>query len=192
MELYVARHGETVSNAQKRLTGRKTDSPFSEKGIEQAKQLGKSLEAINFDAVYCSPLHRAIDTVNIVFGNKYEIHIDDRLAEIGLGVMEGMAYDDVSVKFPESGMLFLTDPVSYKPPPDGEYLDDMIKRIGSFLDDMAKKSHNKVFVLTHGYVLRVLYACTVDRSISAIARSPKYSNCEVVRYIYDNNQWSLV
>jgi broad specificity phosphatase PhoE len=191
MELYVARHGETLSNLEKRITGREGDSLLSEKGIEQAKSLGKFLENINFDAVYTSPLNRAVDTINIALGDKYEILIDDRLAEIGLGVMEGMTYDDVSVKFPESGMLFMFDPISYKPPLNGEHLTNMIKRIDSFLNDIIKMNYDKVFVLTHGYVLRVIYACTLDKSISAIAQSPFYANCELSHYIYDCGKWEL-
>jgi broad specificity phosphatase PhoE len=191
MELYASRHGETLSNIEKRLAGREGDSPLTEKGIKQAKQLGKSLKDIAFDAVYSSPLNRAVDTVKIAFGNKYKICIDDRLAEIGFGFMNGMTYDDASINFPESGMLFFTDPVSYRPPSNGECLNDMIKRISSFIDDIAKKNYNKVFILTHGYALRVLYACTIDKSISTIAKSPSYSNCDVVHYTYDNGKWKL-
>lgn len=94
MELYASRHGETRANTEKRLAGREGDSPLTEKGIEQAKQLGENLKDIAFDAVYSSPLNRAVDTVKIAFGNKYKICIDDRLAEIGLGFMNGMTYDD--------------------------------------------------------------------------------------------------
>jgi broad specificity phosphatase PhoE len=191
MELYIARHGETLSNAEKRLTGGGTNSPLTEKGIEQAKQLGNSLQNIVFDAVYSSPLKRAVDTVNIAFGGKYRILVDDRLSEIGLGVMEGNKFDDVSLDFPESGMLFFTSPLLYKTPPKGEHLNDMIERIDSFLSDIAKTGHDKIFVLTHGYALRVLYACTVDKSISAIAEAPAYSNCELVHYAYDKGKWRL-
>lgn len=191
MELYAARHGETLSNIERRLTGREGDSPLTEKGVEQAKQLGKSLKDIAFGAVYSSPLNRAVDTVKIAFGNKYKICIDERLAEIGLGFMNGMTFDDASINFPESGMLFFTDPVSYKPPSNGECLGDMIKRISSFIDDITKKNYSKIFILTHGYALRVLYACTIDKSISTIAESPRYSNCDVVHYTYDDGKWKL-
>jgi probable phosphoglycerate mutase len=190
MELYASRHGETLANIERRLTGGEGDSPLTEKGIEQAKQLGNILNDMNFDAIYCSPSSRAVDTVKIAFVNKYKIFIDARLAEIRLGCMDGMTYNDASVNFPESGMLFFTDPVSYRPPSNGECLDDMISRISSFLDDIAK-TNNKVFILTHGYALRVLYACTIDKSISTIAKSPIYSNCDVVHYTYNNGIWKL-
>lgn len=71
MELYVSRHGETLANIEKRLAGSKSDSPLTEKGIMQAKELGQNLNSISFDVVYSSPLQRAVNTVNIAFDNKY-------------------------------------------------------------------------------------------------------------------------
>jgi broad specificity phosphatase PhoE len=191
MELYIARHGETFSNVERRLTGGRLNSPLTEKGIEQAKQLGKSFENITFDAVYSSPLERAVDTVKIAFGGRYKINLDERLAEIILGVMEGMKYEEVSEKFPLSGMLFWTDPPSYKPPEDGESLNDMIERFSSFIADLQSKNYNKVFVLTHGYALRVLYACMKDKQIASIGEAPHYSNCDIAHYIFEDGKWAI-
>jgi len=52
IKLYAARHGETIANTQNRLTGRDTDSPLTEKGIEQALFLGEKLKDIHFDTVH--------------------------------------------------------------------------------------------------------------------------------------------
>lgn len=191
MELYVSRHGETLANIEKRLAGSKSDSPLTEKGIMQAKELGQNLNSISFDVVYSSPLQRAVNTVNIAFDNKYIINVDDRLSEINLGVMDGMTYDEASLRFPQSGMRFFTDPKTYEPVVNGESLHDMIARISYFLDDLIKKDYDKVFVMTHGMALRVLYSCTKSKSIFEIEKAPIYSNCEVVRYTYDNGMWIL-
>jgi len=37
MELYISRHGETISNSERRMLGSGGDSPLTEKGIEQEK-----------------------------------------------------------------------------------------------------------------------------------------------------------
>lgn len=184
MELYAARHGETISNLKQLLTGGEGDSPLTEKGREQARQLGKSLQNISFDAVYTSPLGRAQDTVRIALGDRYPIRTDPRLAEIGLGPMEGLSYEAASQAFPQSGMLFFTDPANYQPPINGESYPDMIKRISGFLEDLSKEPYETVFLQTHGTVLRVLYACSIDASITAIANSPTYSNCDLAHFTY--------
>ena len=189
MELYIARHGETIANAEKIVLGGGKDSPLTEKGIEQAESLRKPLENMTFDAIYSSPSNRAIDTINIALGNKYKVIIDKRLAGVGLGDMEGMKWAEADIIYPESALLLIPDPVLYVPPPNGENLSDMIKRVDSFLEDIIKMNYNKVFISTHGYVLSAIYSCITDKSISAIGKVPIYSNCEIVRYLYNCGKW---
>ena len=50
---------------QKLMQGR-TDAPLNEKGIAQAKQSRKNIGDVHFDAVYASPLQRAILTGSII------------------------------------------------------------------------------------------------------------------------------
>ena len=56
MDLFLARHGETVSNAVGRALGGGGDSPLTANGVRQAEEMGKLLAGITFDAVYSSPL----------------------------------------------------------------------------------------------------------------------------------------
>ena len=64
-ELILARHGETVWNIEKIYRGR-TDVNLDEVGIQQAELLGKYLNGWELEAIYSSPLRRAIDTANII------------------------------------------------------------------------------------------------------------------------------
>lgn len=191
MELYAVRHGETHFNREGRMTGRDGDSSLTEKGIRQAEKLGESLGNIDFDAVYSSPLGRAVQTVRTVLRGRYPVVTDERLAEIGLGLMHGMRYEEASRVFPEAGMLFMTDPAVYKPPSGGETLTDLLGRVADFLRELSETQYEKVFVSTHGYVLRVLYACTEDCSVAALARAPSFGNCELVHFTNDIGGWRL-
>ena len=188
MELYIARHGETNYNAEGRIQGNGKDSALTPRGIQQAQALGKAMEGISFDAVYTSTLKRAVDTVKHAFGSKYEPILDKRLVEIGLGAIEGMLSTEAAVAYPESHKTW-PDPVAYVPPPRGEALEDMIARIDAFLEDVKKTGYKKVFVLTHGYTLRIFYSCTRDKSLEAIGYAPRYDNCQVVRYLYEDKRW---
>ena len=189
MELYAARHGQTVANLERRRQGR-GDSPLTEQGIEQAIELRKEIEDIEFDAVYCSTLGRALETAKIALNARYRINEDSRLVEFGFGVMDGMLIEEADIAYPESGSLFMTDPASYKIPPGGESVSEIITRVDSFLNDIISMNYNKVFVLTHGLTMRVLYACTIDKAIPTIAQAPHYENCELVRYTYDFGKWN--
>ena len=63
--LYLARHGETVDNANQILQGQ-TQGMLNEKGQEQAENLAKSLDGIHIDAVIASDLKRAVDTAEVI------------------------------------------------------------------------------------------------------------------------------
>ncbi|MCL2378169.1 MAG: histidine phosphatase family protein [Defluviitaleaceae bacterium] len=189
MELYIARHGETQFNIQRKYQGSGQDSPLTQEGIAQAKSLGNMLEGIHFDAVYSSPLKRAKDTVEIAFGDRYKPILDPRLVEIGLGAMEGMNWEEAAELYPTAR---LSDPMNYVPPTNGETLLDMINRVSSFLDDVAKAGHERVFVLAHGYTLRVFQACTMDKSLEALGKTQYYGNCELARYRYIQNKWEMM
>ena len=65
MRIWIARHGQTELNRKKLMQGR-TDAPLNEKGIAQAKQSRKNIGDVHFDAVYASPLQRAILTGSII------------------------------------------------------------------------------------------------------------------------------
>ena len=191
MELYVARHGETEFNIERRIQGSGMDSPLTSNGIAQAKALGKSLEGINFDAVYSSPLKRTVATVETAFCDRYKPILDPRLVEIGMGVMEGMLWDDIAELYPNATRL--DDPVNFIPPPNGEALPDMIGRVGAFMDEISTTGHQTVFVMTHGYTLRVFQACTMGRTLEALAKTTRaYRNCEVARYRYKQGKWDIL
>lgn len=65
VRFYIVRHGETMMNKLKLLQGW-NDSALTENGIDIAKQLGKGLREIHFDAAYCSTLKRTYHTAQIL------------------------------------------------------------------------------------------------------------------------------
>ena len=76
MILYIARHGESLGN-----TGEDTGSDpiLSEKGKTQASLLGQRMKKIKLDAVFSSPLKRAVETAQAtaVYQNKEVIILPD-------------------------------------------------------------------------------------------------------------------
>ena len=61
--LYFTRHGETVWNVENKICGM-TDSPLTERGRQQARELGEAVKAsgVHIDEILYSPLSRAADT----------------------------------------------------------------------------------------------------------------------------------
>src|SRR5690625_7493165 len=63
--VYLTRHGETVWNTKKLMQGWK-DSPLTDKGVKQARQLSLRLSDVPLNAIYSSTSDRAVNTAEII------------------------------------------------------------------------------------------------------------------------------
>ncbi|KKK94352.1 hypothetical protein LCGC14_2683730, partial [marine sediment metagenome] len=61
MLLYCIRHGESTYNAEGRIQGQ-SDVPLSELGRRQGEAVAAALRAEPVEAIYSSPLRRAMQT----------------------------------------------------------------------------------------------------------------------------------
>jgi len=88
LRLYIARHGQTDWNAERRLQGQ-TDTQLNDTGRRQAAQLAESLQGVRFDAVYSSTLRRSRETAEIL---RRDVPLTSLagLCEQALGKFEGL------------------------------------------------------------------------------------------------------
>ena len=92
MKIYVTRHGQTDYNKKELMQGR-IDIPLNETGMEQARATKAKLGDIKFDAVYASPLTRAIQTASIIGDiDPSDIIKDDRIIEADFGKYDAVNY----------------------------------------------------------------------------------------------------
>ena len=92
LRIYLARHGQTDWNVQKKLQGFK-DIPLNETGRQQARDLAEKMQGIQLDAIYCSNLQRSNETARIVAEGKLPVTILPELNEQFLGKFEGALLD---------------------------------------------------------------------------------------------------
>lgn len=151
--VYFLRHGETDYNKKAYMQG-KIDIPLNENGLRQAKTAADYFknEGIIFDRVYSSPLKRAVKTAVCVSGfDEESIIIDDRLEEMGFGVMEGKYYYDL----PSMYRAFIEDPPAYEPPEGAESIQHVLDRCKDFLGFLASIEEDvNVLAATHGGMMR--------------------------------------
>ncbi|MES1024333.1 histidine phosphatase family protein [Gloeocapsa sp. BRSZ] len=102
----LVRHGQSTFNAEGRYQGRSDESVLTEKGYNSAYQTGVALQKIPLDAIYTSPLQRAIATTHqIIEGlsinakSLIKINTDPNLTEIDLPVWQGKTFEDVRQNF---------------------------------------------------------------------------------------------
>jgi len=174
MKIWIARHGQTRLNKMRLMQGR-TDEPLNETGIAQAKTARKKIGDIRFDAVYASPLDRAIVTGSII-GNvdTSDIIIDNRLIEADFGKYEQKKYYLMNPAM----MLYWTMPELFPAPATVEKLSDLIERSHSFLKELEQKDYENVLVSCHGGIMRPLSGYLMDRP-NGIYWRPKPKNCEI-------------
>jgi uncharacterized phosphatase len=157
---YFIRHGETEWNAAGRLCGR-TDVPLSDAGRRQAQLLALRLKPIPFEALYSSPLRRALETATILgraIGR--EAVADPRLVELSYGAWEGRTYEESRRANPDVYRAWERDPGSVAPP-EGESGEQLIVRVKPFLADVVQRHPSgNVAVVCHRTVSRLL-ACHI-------------------------------
>ncbi len=169
--IYIIRHGQTERNRRRVLHGR-SDFPLNEAGIAQAREAADRLRGLSFDAVYASPLIRAIETAKIVAPDMEPIP-DDRLIEMDYGPYEGMGLGELA---PEV-LTFFSDFVRNPAPPGMEPLGSVVQRAGAFLEDCCKGGGN-ILVSTHAIAMKgMLEYLTPDSNGSYWSRN--IGNCAV-------------
>jgi alpha-ribazole phosphatase len=154
MNLLLIRHGQTNWNLEQRFQGQ-SDIPLNKTGRKQAHALAERFSTEQFDAVYSSDLQRATETANIITqmsGCKPDL----RLREVNFGDWEGLTYDEIKAKHPETLAAWEAD-IFKNAPPHGETLEGLAVRVQSMLDELREKHEDqKVLVVAHGGVLQTL------------------------------------
>ena len=181
MKIWITRHGQTALNKQKLMQGL-TDEPLNETGINQAKVARKKIGDIHFDAVYASPLQRAIQTASIIGNvNKKDVKIDSRIIEVDFGDYELRNYFKLGLKMTSYWAL----PELLPNPKSVESVESMIKRSQSFLKELETKNYENVLIVCHGGIIRSLCGYLEDRK-NGIKWRPKPNNCEI--RVYESNR----
>jgi len=154
-ELILARHGETVWNVEKIYRGR-TDVNLDEVGIKQAKLLGKYLSNWELEAIYSSPLRRALDTANIIARyHKIGVHITDGLIDFDYGEWQSLPEQEVKILYPTLHNQWHNNPHEVRMP-CGESLADVRERATGVVDDVLSKYEGSVVLVSHRVVNKVL------------------------------------
>ena len=185
MNIWLARHGQTDLNRKHLMQGR-TDQLLNETGLAQAREMRRKLEAENpslhFDAVFASPLQRAVVTGSILAAvDPQQIRLDDRLIEADFGKYERHKYYLLSPAMSAYWMM----PERFPAPETVETVASMTGRASSFLQDLEQEGFREgwdnVLVACHGGILRSLCGYMEDRANGLLWR-PKPHNCEVRVY----------
>lgn len=119
--LILVRHGETEEAARGRCVGR-LDAGLSERGRLQAGALASQFRTAGLAAVYSSTSRRAVDTARpTAEACGLALQPLEELCEVDFGALEGLTFDEVEARFPETWRDWMESPATVHFP-DGESL----------------------------------------------------------------------
>ena len=141
VEIVFETHQTTLDNEAGIATGW-LPGRLSDLGRRQARELGERRRDDGLAAVFSSDLHRAVESVDLAFGDDGPpLLLDWRLRECDYGELNGAPRDQVHA-----------DRVAYlsTPYPGGESWQQAVDRVGSFLGDLLPRWDGaRVLVVGH-------------------------------------------
>lgn len=148
MKIILVRHGLTQANINKTYSVNETRIDRNNLDIlDRTKSL---LENYKIDQVYTSALIRSQETANYLGFNDFII--DPRLNEMDFGDFKGQNLIDVRENYKD---FFQMESKNYFDTkyPNGESRNDLIKRLGEFLDEKSQENKN-ILCFSHGIAIR--------------------------------------
>jgi broad specificity phosphatase PhoE len=154
-ELILARHGQTLWNVGKIYRGR-SDVALDEVGIRQAELLGKYLSNHGLEAIYSSPLKRALDTAKIIARyQKIDVQIAENLVDFDYGEWQCLPEREVKELYPALLNEWHNNPHKVRMA-GGESLEDVRKRAIEVTKDILSNYQGSVILVSHRVVNKVL------------------------------------
>ncbi len=181
VRILLARHGETVFNVEGRWQGQ-SDSPLTERGQAQARELARALADEPVAAVYSSDLGRAFDTATSVARvHRLQVRDDQRLREIHTGAWTGKDRAAITSEFPGGLEQWATRPATMRLP-DGETVQEAQDRaLAFFADRMPAHVGETVVVISHGAVGQAVLVHSMGGSVEDLWLEQRVDNCQISR-----------
>jgi 2,3-bisphosphoglycerate-dependent phosphoglycerate mutase len=162
MLLYLIRHGETLSNAERRIQGQ-SDVPLSELGRRQGKAVGEALAAAPLDAVYSSPLSRALETAQaIAERHRLSVQTDPRLMELSAGVFQGKLLSELGEETAAELKRWLRGGDDEFLIPGGESRRQLTQRGCEAIRAIVRAGHREAAVVSHGGLMSATLRALLD------------------------------
>lgn len=172
---FIARHGETVFNAARRLQGDHPHTPLTRAGFAQADEMGQALLALLGPApaltLWASNTGRALQTLAVIAEHlELDWHTarhEPRLTEIGMGSWGGRSYAELMAgDLPVVAATGLLHPA-----PDGETYPQIAARVSAWLAETDDDPGDRLIIM-HGISSRVLRGVMTGQDVHPEFASP--------------------
>lgn len=165
MKLILVRHGESEANANHILQGQ-TEGKLTEKGIEQAKKVGKELkEKYKIDMVFCSPLKRTVETLKNIL-TEYPIEGPVFMCKL-LEERDFGEYSEMETQLIDWEEMDKDNKINEEL--GVESLAELRKRTNLFLEDLKLEDENStILVVSHSGPIRMMISKITGKDFEEI------------------------
>lgn len=155
MKIFLCRHGQTTGDIEDRFGGDYDDS-LTDNGRKQAKELAEKLSGKGIEAIFTSPLKRAMQTSAILKDNlDIRVQVIPELKEQNrYGIITGMNKGEAMKLYPEQADL-LSDPKSMIT--GSEEYDIFKERVLKGLEHITRLDFGTIAIVTHGGPIRLVF-----------------------------------
>jgi len=188
-QIILVRHGETEWNVEEIFRGR-IDIELNETGIRQAELLAEYLSDAKIEAIYSSPLQRALTTAEVVASHhKLEVRIAPGLIDLDFGKWHGLPHQEVKAKYKELYTEWISHPHQVTMP-DGESLNDVRKRAMAVVDEVITRCKGTAVLVSHRVVNKVLICALLGLDNSHFW-NVRQDTCGITTFTCENERFIL-
>ncbi len=208
--LWIVRHGQSAGNVARDraeasglsmidIAERDMDVPLSPLGREQAIALGHWFGDLPAgqrpEVVLTSPYVRARETARLLMEaagldpRQVRVRVDERLREKEFGILDRLTVRGIRERHPELSAQRAHVGKFYFRPPGGESWCDVILRLRSVWEMVAREyDGQRVLIVAHQVIvncMRYIIECLEEEEILALDRRGDVPNCGVTSYEHD-------
>lgn len=150
------------------IAGRKSGIKLSETGSKQARQLVSRFNEIKVDAIYSSPLERAIETASPLAEQKrLKLNVAEELLEIDYGTWTGKSFEELSSE--PLWRLYNTYRGRVRIP-GGEMIPEVVSRMSALMEKLRRAYQGTVVLVSHGDPIKSVIAHYIGAPLDFIMR----------------------
>src|SRR6185369_8322801 len=175
--IHLIRHGQVAGHDQPRYNGQ-TDVALTAHGLEQYHSLKEHLADTRISACYTSDLSRCAIGADIICAQFGIAPVRrSELRELNIGIWEGLAWDEISRRWPEEWQARMDDLVNYRVP-QGENLLDVESRVMPVMAEILERHReSEVLVVGHGGINRIILLNAIGAPLSCVFNIEQNFGC---------------
>jgi len=182
VRILLARHGETEFNVSGRWQGQ-GNSPLTERGWAQARELGRALAEEPIAAVYSSDLGRAAQTAQEVAMLLHGLEVQQvrQLREFDVGGWTGKSRAEIEVEYPGARQAWADAPAGMRLPGGETLLEAQTRALAFFAERMPAHAGQTVVVISHGGIGQTILVNAIGGTVDDLWLKHRVDNTQISR-----------